>query len=71
MLLTIRILEDCDRDDDHGGGDLQQQQQQQLPKMLSLLSYSYYPSCHAFLSTIVKMVQEICKPDSLYNISCR
>ena len=31
--------------------------------------YSYCPSCHVAVSTIMTMVPEICKPDSMYDIS--
>ena len=30
---------------------------------------SYCPSSHVFITTIVKMLPEICKPDIVYNIS--
>ena len=33
--------------------------------------YSYCPSCHVAVSTIMTMVPEICKPDSMYDISRR
>ena len=33
--------------------------------------YSFCPSCHIKLSTIVTMLPEICKPDSMYDISRR
>ena len=35
------------------------------------IQYSYCPSCHINISTIVKMLPEICKPDSIYDISQR
>ena len=33
--------------------------------------YSYCPSCHVAVSTIMTMVPEICRPDSMYDISRR
>ena len=33
------------------------------------VQYSYCPSCHVNVSTIVTMLPEICKPDSMYDIS--
>ena len=33
--------------------------------------YSYCPSCHVSVSTILTMVPELCKPDSMYDISRR
>ena len=35
------------------------------------VQYSYCPSCHVNVSTIVTMLPEICKPDSMYDISRR
>ena len=35
------------------------------------LRYSYCPSCHVNISTIVTMLPDICKPDSMYDISRR
>ena len=35
------------------------------------VQYSYCPSCHVSVSTIVTMLPEICKPDSMYDISRR
>ena len=35
------------------------------------VQYSYCPSCHVNVSTIMTMVPEICKPDSMYDISRR
>ena len=35
------------------------------------IQYSYCPSCHITISTIVKMLPEICTPDSMYDISRR
>ena len=31
--------------------------------------YSFCPSCHIKISTIVTILPEICKPDSMYDIS--
>ena len=33
------------------------------------LQYCYCPSCHVNISTIVSILPEICKPDSMYDIS--
>ena len=35
------------------------------------LQYSYCPSCHVNISTIVSVLPDICKPDSMYDISRR
>ena len=35
------------------------------------LEYTYCPSCHVNISTIVTMLPDICKPDSMYDISRR
>ena len=35
------------------------------------VQYSYCPSCHVNVSTIVTMLPEVCKPDSMYDISRR
>ena len=35
------------------------------------LQYSYFPSCHVNISTIMTMLPDICKPDSMYDISRR
>ena len=35
------------------------------------VQYSYCPTCHVNVSTVMTMVPEICKPDSIYDISRR
>ena len=43
--------------------------QQNLPN--TKVQYSYCPSCHVNVSTIVTLLPEICRPDSMYDISRR
>ena len=35
------------------------------------VQYSYCPSCHVNVSTIVTMLPEMCRPDNMYDISRR
>ena len=34
-------------------------------------SYAYCPSCSVFIDTLIKVLPDICKPDSVYEISRR
>ena len=45
--------------------------QQQKVSNDTKVQYSYCPSCHVNVSTIVTMLPEVCKPDSMYDISRR
>ena len=45
--------------------------QEDSRKDTKIQHYSYCPSCHVNVSTIMTMLPEICKPDSMYDISRR